>query len=77
MFKFKKGELTDMAKALFAQERAIKRLDGWFIAQETIMKTSGKYKSKEIDKANTLLETVKILPLSVGIRGSNSVCLAF
>ncbi|UKI36542.1 MAG: hypothetical protein L6V93_22125 [Clostridiales bacterium] len=59
MFKFKKGELTDMAKALFAQERAIKRLDGWFIAQETIMKTSGKYKSKEIDKANTLLETVK------------------
>lgn len=65
MFKFKKGELTDMAKALFAQERAIKRLDGWFIAQETIMKTSGKYKSKEIDKANTLLETVKILPLSV------------
>lgn len=65
MFKFKKGELTDMAKALFAQERAIKRLDGWFIAQETIMKTSGKYKSKEIDKANTLLETVKILPLLV------------
>lgn len=65
MFKFKKGELTDMAKALFAQERVIKRLDGWFIAQETIMKTSGKYKSKEIDKANTLLETVKILPLSV------------
>lgn len=65
MFKFKKGELTDMAKSLFAQERAIKRLDGWFIAQETIMKTSGKYKSKEIDKANTLLETVKILPLSV------------
>lgn len=65
MFKFKKGELTDMAKAIFAQERAIKRLDGWFIAQETIMKTSGKYKSKEIDKANTLLETVKILPLSV------------
>ena len=26
MFKFKKGELTDMAKALFAQERAIKSL---------------------------------------------------
>mgnify|MGYP004529518467 CR=1 FL=1 len=65
MMKFKSGELTQMANRLFAEERAIKRLDGWFIVQETQMKTAGKYESKEIDKANTLLETVKVLPLSV------------
>ena len=46
MINFKKGELTHMARELFAEERAIKRLDGWFIAQETQMKTAGKYDFK-------------------------------
>lgn len=29
---YKTGELTAMAKALYQEEREIKRMDGWFIA---------------------------------------------
>ncbi|MDD6799541.1 MAG: pyruvate formate lyase family protein [Firmicutes bacterium] len=65
MIEFKKGELTEMAKALFKEERAIKRLDGWFLVQETQMKMAGRFASHEIDKAEALKETVKILPLNV------------
>ena len=31
------GKLTQMAKALYQEERKIKRLDGWFLAKETEM----------------------------------------
>ena len=35
---FKEGELVSLAKALYLEEREIKRLDGWFLAKETEMK---------------------------------------
>ena len=42
---YKNGEITDMAKALYKEEREIKRLDGWFIAKETEMLSDEKYKN--------------------------------
>ena len=41
---YKTGELTKMAKALYQEEREIKRLDGWFIAKETEMLADEKYR---------------------------------
>lgn len=32
-----KGQITEMARALFKEERALKRLDGWFYAREAAM----------------------------------------
>ena len=40
---YEPGKLTKMAKALYKEEREIKRLDGWFIAKETEMKKDDKY----------------------------------
>ncbi len=62
---FEKGEMTRMAKALFKEERAIKRLDGWFLAQEVQMRMEGSFASREIEKAEILKETARTLPLSV------------
>lgn len=64
---YKKGELTKMAKALYKEEREIKRLDGWFIAKETEMLNENKYLglSDELKKAYLLNEVVKALPLFI------------
>ncbi len=62
---FQKGKLTEMAKALFAEERAINRLDGWFLSQEIATERAQSNKSFEIDKAETLCEILEKLPLSV------------
>ena len=64
---YKAGEITQMAKALYQEERKIKRLDGWFIAKETEMLNEEKYKdfSKEVRKAHLLCEVVKSIPLSL------------
>jgi len=63
----KHGQLTQMAKALYQEERKIKRLDGWFIAKETEMLCDEKYKdlSPEIKKAQLLIEVIKAIPLSL------------
>ncbi|MEE1225329.1 MAG: pyruvate formate lyase family protein [Clostridia bacterium] len=63
----KKGELTQMAKALYQEERKIKRLDGWFIAKETEIQNDEKYKglSDELKKAHLTCEVLKALPLSL------------
>ncbi|MBP3359915.1 MAG: hypothetical protein J6N52_03605 [Clostridia bacterium] len=65
MKEFKKGELTRMAKALFREERAIDRLDGWFLVLEIQLRMVGVCGSKEIEKAEVLKETARILPISV------------
>ncbi len=65
MKEFKPGQLTQMAKALFKEERDIKRLDGWFITQEIMANRTVRMKSAELEKAELLLETVAKLPLSV------------
>ena len=60
-------EMTDRAKRLFAEERAIRRLDGWFLTQEVwrdgVVKTKGL--DAENAKALLLVEALKSLPLSV------------
>jgi len=61
------GKLTEMAKALFKEERAIKRLDGWFIAKETEMLCADKYKDchPEVKKAHLVNEVLKAIPISL------------
>lgn len=64
---YKSGELTQMAKALYMEEREIKRLDGWFIAKETEIKKQDAYKNEpeEIKKAYLLLEVLKEIPINI------------
>lgn len=64
---YEKGELTLMAKALFKEERAIKRLDGWFIAKETERDNESKYEGldPELKKAHLLCEVLKNIPLFI------------
>ena len=64
---YKNGQLTEMAKALYREEREIKRLDGWFIAKETEMLNDDKYKDcpAEIKKAHLLCEVLKEMPISL------------
>ena len=64
---YKAGELTQKAKALYREEREIKRLDGWFIAKETEMKADTKYQSldAQVKKAYLLCEVVKEMPISL------------
>lgn len=58
-------KLTKKAKALFVNERAKMRLDGWFIAKEAELNLQEKYKNEceEVKKAYILRELVDIVPL--------------
>ena len=60
-------QLIDMAKALFREERAIDRLDGWFLAKEIEMLHDEEYQTldKEVKKAYLLCEIAKHIPLSL------------
>ena len=62
---YKPGKLTEMAKALYREEREIKRLDGWFIAKETEMLADDKYAdcTPEVKKAYLLCEVLNKMPL--------------
>jgi len=64
---YENGEVTDMAKALFKEERAIKRLDGWFIAKETERMNEEKYQGlhPEVKKAHLLCEVMRTIPLFI------------
>ena len=64
---YESGKLTEMAKALYREEREIKRLDGWFIAKETEMLCAEKYKDchPELRKAYLTKEVLEALPVSV------------
>ncbi len=62
---FSNIRLTKMAKALFAEERAITRLDGWFLTQEMLMNMEADSSCKEILKAKHLMKIAKELPLTV------------
>lgn len=61
------AKITEMAKALFAQKRAGNRLDGWFIAKETEIGLSEKYKdeNEEVKKALILRDIIRTIPLYV------------
>lgn len=62
---FESKKITEMAKKLFREERDIKRLDGWFLAQEVQMRMAGQFESRETEKAEILKEVARTLPLSV------------
>lgn len=57
--------ITEMAKKHFAEKRAGKRLDGWFIAKEKELELSEKYadKKEEIKKALILRDIAGTIPL--------------
>ena len=64
---YKSGQITEMAKALYKEERKIKRLDGWFVVKEIEMNESEKYAkySDEVKKAYLLCEVLEQLPISL------------
>lgn len=64
---YKAGHLTEMAKALYKEERNIKRLDGWFTAKETEMLADEKYSAlpPEVKKARLLCEVLKNIPIFI------------
>jgi len=61
-------EITEFAKLAFREERAIARLDGWFLVKETEYKNAGRFLEDpaEVRKAKLLLEVLRELPLSLG-----------
>lgn len=64
---YQPGELSSMAKALYKEEREIKRLDGWFMAKEIEMLADEKYNhcTPEVKKAHLLCEVLSKLPISL------------
>jgi len=64
---YEKGQLTKMAKALYREEREIKRLDGWFLAKEIEMNADARYASEsdELKKAHLLCEVMREIPISL------------
>lgn len=65
---YEKGELISKAKELYAEERKINRLDGWFIAKEIEMNSESKYKdySDEAKKARILCDILREIPIRLG-----------
>ena len=61
------GKLDEKANALFKEERAINRLDGWFLARETVMEheQSTTETNPEIIAAQSLAEVVERLPIYI------------
>ena len=64
---YESGKLTEMAKALYKEERKITRLDGWFCAKEIEMLADEKYSNcdPELKKAYLLCEVLKKIPISL------------
>lgn len=67
MYKFDPIKTTEMANALFKEERAINHLEGWFIIKEEEQKADAKYKALPpmLRAAEKFREAVKVLPLSI------------
>ena len=59
--------VTEMAKALFREERATKRLDGWFLMKESNMRHEAQYASlPPMERAAKLLyHALEELPISI------------
>lgn len=67
MYKFDPQKTTEMANALFKEERAINHLEGWFIIKEEEQKADAKYKSLPpmLRAAEKFREAITVLPLSI------------
>ncbi|MGN0802546.1 MAG: pyruvate formate lyase family protein [Candidatus Faecivicinus sp.] len=61
---YRPGQIVEMAKALFREERALKRLDGWFYAREAAMSVS-EDAPLERKAANELRRMIMALPLEL------------
>lgn len=61
------ARVTEMAKALFREERALKRLDGWFLMKESNMRHEAEYQTlPPMERAAKLLyAALSELPLSI------------
>ncbi len=55
------GQITEMAKALYQEERNVKRLDGWFRIKEIEAEAEKRYADcgKEEKKAHLLCEALQ------------------
>ncbi len=64
---YKKGEISEMARALFKEERSKKRIDGWFLAREIIAKKAEglKFFPREVRAALELSYVINELPLTL------------
>lgn len=67
MYKFDPQKTTEMANALFKEERAINHLEGWFIIKETEQKYDAEYNNLPpmLKAAEKFRQAVKVLPLSI------------
>ena len=61
---YRPGQIVEMAKTLFREERALKRLDGWFYAREAAMSVS-EDAPLERKAANELRRMIMTLPLDL------------
>lgn len=61
---YRPGQITQMAQALFREERALKRLDGWFLAREAAMSQAGAG-TPEQNAASELRRMIEALPISL------------
>lgn len=61
---YRPGQIVEMAKTLFREERALKRLDGWFYAREAAMSVEGET-PLETKAASELRRMVMALPLDI------------
>lgn len=59
------GEITDLAKKRFQEERATDHLEGWFLAKEIMRECDREYKEEPdcIRIARTLVKTAEKIPL--------------
>lgn len=63
---YEPGQITQMAKKLFREEREMSRLDGWFYAREAAMSVDAtEVRSPESRAALELEQMVHALPISV------------
>ena len=61
-------EITELAKARFKEERAVNRLEGWFLAREIAMECDRTFASEPdcIRIGRTLVEVMTRIPLTLG-----------
>ena len=64
---YEAGQVTEMAKELFKEERAKKRLDGWFLAREIVCNHAKEWEaeSREMRAAKELGAILRELPISI------------
>ncbi len=63
---YRHGEIQEMARALFREERAVKNLDGWFLAREAALHgTDDDALPSDRKAADELKRMVEAIPLSI------------